>query len=224
MTAKRVGLGAGPGGRRHRDDRAPGREVRTVVLEIPDGQVVGRAQVEGLGGVHRRAATDRDDDRAAEPEGRAAPRAPRSTVEAPGFGSTLGEHGRLHARRRQARQHPVDDAGAHARRGPSRRRRARRRPPRPTSGSRSIAPTPNRTRLRSTISIDRSASRVTPAPPAPCRSRCRAGPSASAGSRRVEPALGRLAVGVVEDPDLVEVALVGVGDRSRARVAARRRT
>ena len=51
-----------------------------------------------------------------------------------------------------------------------------------TSGSRSIDPTPNSTRLRRTISNDRSASRVM-RPPRRCRSRCRAGPSASAGSR-----------------------------------------
>ena len=39
-------------------------------------------------------------------------------------------------------------------------------------------------------------------------------PAPAAG--RVEPALGRHAVGVLEDPDLVEVALVGVGRSSRA--------
>ena len=33
----------------------------------------------------------------------------------------------------------------------------------------------------------------------------------------VEPALGRRAVGVLEDPDLVEVALVGIADRVRDR-------
>ena len=119
----------------------------------------------------------------------------------------------------------VDDARAARRPGRSRRRRASRRPRRRPRGSRSIAPTPNRTRLRSVISNRPIGERVTSADlehrvgrgVAPDRQ-----PAPAAGG--VEPALGRRAVGVLEDPDLVEVALVGVGDQSRARAAARRRT
>ena len=85
---ERVRLGAGAGRRRDGDDGPAGGQVRAVVLQVPDGQVVRGAQVERLGRVHRRAAADRHDDRAATARSRAARRAPRSTVEAPGFGST----------------------------------------------------------------------------------------------------------------------------------------
>ena len=63
-----VRLGSGPGGRRHGDERPPRRQSRPVVLELPDREVVDGAQVERLRGIHRRAATDRHDDRAVQPE------------------------------------------------------------------------------------------------------------------------------------------------------------
>ncbi len=110
--AERIRLGAGAGGRRDGDEGTTGGQRRAVVVELPDGQrVVGGPEVERLGGVHRGAATDRHDDRALQAEGESAA-APRSTVEAAGFGSTssntavsrpaLGQHG----------EDAIDDAGA----------------------------------------------------------------------------------------------------------------
>ena len=85
---ERVGLGAGAGGRRDGDDRAARASASGPSYPSSQtGSVVRGAQVERLGRVHRRAAADRHDDRAVSPKSRSAA-APRSTVEAPGFGST----------------------------------------------------------------------------------------------------------------------------------------
>ena len=92
-----------------------------------------------------------------------------------------------------------------------------------TSGSRSIAPTPNWTRLRRTISSWRSAERVI----ATTSTTVSVEVSRRTVSQRRQPDAWNqrsvvAPVGVVEDPDLVEVALVGVGDRvgDRAALAA----
>ena len=65
-----VGLGAGPRGRRDRDDRRPGQQVVAVVAEREHLPAVRGMERHDLRGVHRRAATDRDHDRPVEPERR----------------------------------------------------------------------------------------------------------------------------------------------------------
>ena len=66
----------------------PGREVRAVVLELPDRAIVGGPEVDRLGGVHRRPAADRRRRPCRRSPNARRRRAPRSTVDAPGFGST----------------------------------------------------------------------------------------------------------------------------------------
>ncbi len=161
----------------------PGVEVRAVVLELPDRAIVDRPEVDRLRGVHRRPAADRDDDRVRQPEG---PEAGCAALDGGRGGVRLdvGEHvardagsgeidrgcGWTIARSPDSRIGHHERARATGRRRPpqgvARRRQRRRRPG--CAGS---------------ISIDRSARRVTRRSRRPCRSRCRAGPSASAGSR-----------------------------------------
>ncbi len=94
-----------------------------------------------------------------------------------------------------------------------------------SSGRASMAPTPNRIRSRSWRSSARSAS---DGMSADLEDGVGGGVAPhgqpAAATRRVEPALGRGAVRVLEHPDLVEVALVGIGDRCPARRVAPRRT
>ena len=105
--AEAVGLGPGPRGRRDRDEGPAGRQVRAVVLEVPDRHRIHRQQVQRLGGIHRRTAADRDDDRAVQPE------------VAQGRGAAL-DGGRRpgSVRRPRTRRRPRPRPGA--RRGPSR--------------------------------------------------------------------------------------------------------
>src|SRR6185503_7969844 len=86
------------------------------------------------------------------------------------------------------------------------------------SGSWSRAPTPNSTRLRSVISMRRSASPVTTEPSAQDLEDMVDGGIASdrhpaPAAVAVEPALRRLRGRVLEDPHLVEVAVFRIGDR-----------
>ena len=109
--------------------------------------------------------------------------APRSTVEAAGFGSTSSNSAvstPASARTASARSTTPDA------RTPGSVTTKTREPPAAatTSGSRAIAPTPKKTLLRSTISIWRSARRVTAGLRRPGPRSCRAGRSASAGSPR----------------------------------------
>src|SRR5690349_5140781 len=87
-----------------------------------------------------------------------------------------------------------------------------------TSPRRRTSPTPNSTRLRSVISKRRSARPVTTSPSAHdlddlVDGRVAPDRHPASAAVRMEPALGRHADRVFEHPHLVEVALVGVGDR-----------
>ena len=189
-----VRLGAGAGGRRDGDDRPAGDEIRAVVFEVPDRSIVGGAQIDRLGGVHRRAAADGHDDR------------PVEAARAGGQPRRVRPWRARDSARRRRRPSP----GACRRRSPARRHpaactpgsvtRKTREPPvaATTSDRRPTSPAPNSTRLRSVISMRRSArvdANLSPRPRGPGRRSCRAGSSASAGSHGVEPALGRLPSG-----------------------------
>ena len=111
-----------------------GRQVRAVVLELPDRAVVDGSEVDRLGRVHRGTAADRDDDRARQAEvpqvARAALDGRRGRVRL-----DLVEHGRSRGRPRRGRRR----SGRRSRRGGrpdrSRRTRASRRPRRPARGA-----------------------------------------------------------------------------------------
>ena len=140
--AERIRLGAGPGGRRNGDEGTTGGQRRAVVVELPDGQrVVGGPQVERLGGVHRRAAADRHDDRALEAEGAAAP---------PRHARRSRRPGSARPRRTSPVSRPASASTARTRSTTPERRTPgsvttnTREPPAAatSSGSRAIAPTP----------------------------------------------------------------------------------
>ena len=180
----------------------------------------------GLRRVHRRAATDRDDDRVRPGRSRGGVAAPRSTVEAPGFGSTSAKmpvampcaargrrgSGSTIPTASHARIGHDEGAGAAGRGDASRESLDRPDPEQDPVAQRSSRTTDRRACAISDLDARR-------------RCWCRAGPSASAGSRAAWNQRSVVdAVGVVEDPDLVEVALVRVGDRVRASAGARHRT
>ena len=220
-------LGAGPGRRRHRDDRAdPASGPAPSYSSSQTGRVVGGAEVDApwprpSTSRHRPATTTVP----SSPKSRQAA-APRSTVD--------GSPGSARPRRTARSSRPaaartledaVDDARPDGRPGRSRRRRARHRPLATTSGSRSMAPTPKQDAIAQD-DLERPVGQAASLSDLQHRIGRGVAPDRqpAPAAERVEPALGRRAVGVLEDPDLVEVALVGVGDpvRDGAALAAER--
>ena len=158
-----------------------GRQVRAVVLELPDGTVVRRTEVDRLGGVHRRSAADRDDDRARQAEvAQARPR--RARRSRPPGSARPRRTRRSRARRVEGVEDRVDDPG---RRTPGSVTTKTREPPAAatTSGSRCDRPDPEPDPVAQDH-LER-AIRERPRQRRPrrrCRRACRGGRSASAGS------------------------------------------
>ena len=217
-----------PGGRRDGDDRAgraPGPRRRTRAPR-PARSLAARE----VDAPWPRPSTSRR-----RPARRPCPSSPKSRQRRRAALDGRGAPGSARPRRRPpSRRRPpratssdrVDDAGPRGRPGRSRRRPASRRPRRPARGAASIAPTPK----HDPVAQDRSRSggrrgAVTAGPRGPCRSTV----SRRTVSQRRQPAAWNQrsvvdAVRVLEHPDLVEVALVGVGDPVAGPAAARRRT
>ena len=147
------------------------------------GTVVGGAEVDRLGRVHRRSAADRDDDRAGQAE---VAQAAGAALDGRGRRVRLDlvEDRRSAGRPRRGRRGPARRSRPHGRPDRSRRRPASHRPRRPPRGVARSRPTPNSTRLRSVISKLPIGEACHISGPRPRVDRsCRAGPSASAGSR-----------------------------------------
>ena len=221
---ERVRLGAGAGRRRDGDDGPAGRQVGAVVLQVPDGP--GRSRRAGRApwpcpSTSRRRPARRPCP--SSPKARSAS-APRSTVEAPGFGSTSAKTAGLEAGCGEHAEDAVDDAR------PADARVGHHEHPRATGRGDHLGESLDRADPeQDPVAQDdlelAVGQRASPRRSRrPCRSRCRGGPSASAGSRTAWNHRSVVApVGVLEDPDLVEVALVGVGDRVRRPRGARHR-
>ena len=216
--AEAVGLRARPGGRRDGDERQARREVRPVVLELPDRHRVDRQQVQCLGGVHRGAATDRHDDRPLQPEVHQRHGAPLHGRSAR-VGLDLGEHAGVDARRLEDAEDRLDDAGPlHAGVGHDEG-------PRATGRGDHLGECLDRTRRRTgrgCAGSSRSAGR--PASPSAdlqdgVGRRVASDREPAAAAVGMEPAFRGDAVRVLEDEHLVEVALVGIADPVRDRAA-----
>ena len=222
-----VGLGAGPGGRRDRDDGRTREQVVAVVAERQDLPAVRGVERHDLGGIHRRAATDRDDDGLVEPERRQRRPSHGRPSLVPGFGS-IPSNTRVATSRAASGLHDVvDDAGSH-----DPRIRHDERPGRThLADERRAGPRPTRHRsARGPAGAARAADRRKAIAQDTASTTSRPVSRRTVSQRRqpdgVEPALGRGAIRVVEDPDLVEVAGVGVldGRGRRPALAAERRT